>query len=168
MCGHEFPIQENAARGGAFVKSLRRPSEGVAWHFALYAEHLLDRGFTNFAFVGERSGLWWSAERATLFAREIGKCGFVCREYPDGDESDDPARLREWLAALPKRTAIFAAYDIRARQVLDACMEAGLDVPDDIAILSVDNDEILCETATPTHPQYRCQRRRRGSMRPNS
>ncbi len=114
------------------------------------AEHLLERGFTNFAFVGERSGLWWSAERATLFAREIGKRGFVCREYPDGDESDDPARLREWLAALPKRTAIFAAYDIRARQVLDACMEAGLDVPDDIAILSVDNDEILCETATPT------------------
>jgi len=114
------------------------------------AEHLTERGFTNFAFVGERSGLWWSTERATLFAREIGKRGFACREYPDGDESDDPVRLREWLAALPKRTAIFAAYDIRARQVLDACMEAGLDVPDDIAILSVDNDEILCETATPT------------------
>ena len=52
--------------------------------------------------------------------------------------------------SLPKHTAVFAAYDICARQVLDACMEAGLDVPEDIAILSVDNDELLCETATPT------------------
>ena len=114
------------------------------------AEHLAGRGFTNFAFVGERSGLWWSAERAIMFAGEIEKRGFTCREYPDCGESDDSARLREWLSSLPKRTAVFAAYDIRARQVLDACMEAGLDVPDDIAILSVDNDEILCETATPT------------------
>ena len=114
------------------------------------AEHLVERGFTKFAFVGERSGLWWSTERAALFTKEVSVRGFACREYPEGEEGDDPARLRAWLMSLPKHTAVFAAYDIRARQVLDACMEAGLNVPDDIAILSVDNDELLCETATPT------------------
>lgn len=113
------------------------------------AEYLVDSGFTDFAFVGERSKKEWSIERAAVFARELAARGFACREYPVCGRSDDPAHLGTWLAGLPKHTALFAAYDIRARQVLDACMEKGLDVPDDIAILSVDNDEILCETATP-------------------
>ena len=113
-------------------------------------EHFLAGGFTKFAFVGARSGLGWSAERAAVFAREIAARGFVCHEFTGRGDSDDHADLREWLTTLPRHTALFAAYDIRARQVLDACMEVGLNVPDDIAILSVDNDEILCETATPT------------------
>ena len=114
------------------------------------AAHLMERGFTEFAFVGERSGLKWSEERASIFAQEVAAHGFRCRKYPGGNDANDPAQLRTWILSLPRRTGLFAAYDIRARQVLDACMEAGLDVPDDIAIISVDNDEILCETATPT------------------
>jgi LacI family transcriptional regulator len=114
------------------------------------AGHLIERGFTEFAFVGERSGLWWSLERAELFAKEVAKHGFVCREYPGENDNGDPKTLRDWLSRLPRGTAVFAAYDIRARQILDACMEAGLDVPDDIAILGVDDDELICETATPS------------------
>ena len=115
------------------------------------AAYFLGCGFANFAFVGERSGSRWSVARERVFSSEIKQHGFKCHVYrTERDEGPaDNRRLREWLADLPRPTALFAAYDIRARQVLDACREAGLAVPDDISILSVDNDEILCETASP-------------------
>ena len=123
------------------------------------ADYLAECGFTNFAFVGEQSGLVWSAEREMAFAAELAKRGFTCHTY-DGKSAptkamadwrgmDDMQRLQDWLMRLSKPAAVFAAYDIRARQILDACRAAGLAVPDDIAILGVDNDEVLCETASP-------------------
>ena len=124
---------------------------GAVAHLA--ADSLVGAGFTSFAFVGERGATAWSAERERVFAEEIARRGFECRVYrPDRDSEDavDGLRLREWLVALPRPTALFAACDIRARHVLDACLAAGLAVPDDIAILGVDNDEVICETATPT------------------
>lgn len=115
------------------------------------AEYLIGCGFSNFAFIGEWSGLVWSAEREKAFSAELERRGHSCSIYPsaDCDQEYDNKRLREWLLQLPRPTAIFAAYDIRARQVQDACREAGLSVPDDMAILGVDNDEVLCETASP-------------------
>ena len=117
----------------------------------LAAETLAGKGFENFAFVGERSGIHWSVARERVFADEIARRGFPCRVYPtdEGGGAEDGRRLQDWLRALPHPTALFAAYDIRARQVLDACHAAGLSVPDDIAILGVDDDEVICETATP-------------------
>ena len=117
----------------------------------LAAETLAGKGFENFAFVGERSGIHWSVARERVFADEIARRGFPCRVYPtdEGGGAEDGRRLQDWLRALPHPTALFAAYDIRARQVLDACHAAGLSVPDDIAILGVDDDEVICETAAP-------------------
>ena len=117
----------------------------------LAAETLAGKGFENFAFVGERSGIHWSVARERVFADEIARRGFPCRVYPtdEGGGAEDGRRLQDWLRALPRPTALFAAYDIRARQVLDACHAAGLSVPDDIAILGVDDDEVICETAAP-------------------
>lgn len=117
----------------------------------LAAETLAGKGFENFAFVGERSGIHWSVARERVFADEIARRGFPCRVYPtdEGGGAEDDRRLQDWLRALPRPTALFAAYDIRARQVLDACHAAGLAVPDDIAILGVDDDEVICETAAP-------------------
>jgi len=117
----------------------------------LAAETLAGKGFENFAFVGERSGILWSVEREQAFAAEIARRGLPCRVYQidrDGG-AEDNRHLQKWLLALPRPTALFAAYDIRARQVLDACRAAGLAVPDDVAILGVDDDEVICETATP-------------------
>ena len=117
----------------------------------LAAETLAGKGFENFAFVGERSGIHWSVARERVFADEIARRGFPCRVYPTDEDggAEDGRRLQDWLRALPRPTALFAAYDIRARQVLDACHAAGLSVPDDIAILGVDDDEVICETAAP-------------------
>ena len=117
----------------------------------LAADTLADAGFRNFAFVGERSGIQWSVERERAFAAEVARRGFPCHVYQADrdDASEDNRHLQEWLLGLPRPTALFAAYDIRARQVLDACHAAGLAVPDDTAILGVDDDEVICETATP-------------------
>jgi LacI family transcriptional regulator len=54
-----------------------------------------------------------------------------------------------WLAQLPKPVAVFAANDARGRQVLDACLAADLPVPYQVAVLGVNNDELICETSQP-------------------
>ena len=136
---------------GSEVRPIARVLFDNAAIARLAADALAGAGFQNFAFVGERSGIHWSVEREQSFAAEIARRGFPCRVYQidrDGG-AEDNRHLQEWLLALPRPTALFAAYDIRARQVLDACHAAGLAVPDDIAILGVDDDEVICETATP-------------------
>ena len=106
----------------------------------LAADALAGAGFRNFAFVGERSGIQWSVEREHAFAAEIARRGFPCRIYATqkDERAEDGRRLQDWLRTLPCPTALFAAYDIRAREVLDACHAARLAVPDDIAIACFD------------------------------
>ena len=121
----------------------------------LAANTLLERKFRHFAFVGEIHEINWSRERGAAFAGCVRKAGFDCdtygplttREKQDwGVERD---RLCSWLKGLPKPVAVFAAMDVRGRQVLDACLTAGLDVPHDVAVLAVDNDELICDSTTP-------------------
>jgi len=121
----------------------------------LAAQHFLERRFTHFAFVGEINEINWSRERGEAFASRIKRAGFVCHTYGSlsaqekldwGIERD---RLCAWLKSMPKPIAVFAAMDARGRQVLDACLTAGLDVPHDVAVLAVDNDELICESTTP-------------------
>ncbi|HPC49812.1 MAG TPA: substrate-binding domain-containing protein, partial [Kiritimatiellia bacterium] len=114
------------------------------------AEFFLERGFERFAYVGEVMGRLWSKGRGEGFAGRLREVGRVCQVYapPSRAEIRDWAveqlRLAEWLASLPKPVALFAAMDIRARQVLDTCLITGIKVPDEVAILGVDNDEQLC------------------------
>lgn len=120
------------------------------------ADYFLDRQHTNFAFVGEINDIHWSRDRAEAFAARVAEAGFACHIYPAltarerNDFGIEQRRLCAWLKALPKPVAIMAAWDVRGRQVLDACMTAGVSVPQEAAVLSVDNDEILCETTNPS------------------
>ena len=57
--------------------------------------------------------------------------------------------LSKWLCELPKPIGVMAAHDLRALCVLDACRRAGVFAPDEVAVIGVDNDEILCELANP-------------------
>ncbi|MDX9868763.1 MAG: XylR family transcriptional regulator, partial [Kiritimatiellia bacterium] len=119
------------------------------------ADYFLERRYTNFAFVGEINDIHWSRDRAAAFSARVAEHGFACQVYPTltlrerNDFGIEQKRLCAWLKALPKPVAILAAWDVRGRQVLDACMKAGLAVPQEAALLSVDNDEILCETTNP-------------------
>jgi len=71
-------------------------------------------------------------------------------------------RMMRFLEALPRPTAVFAAMDGRARLVIDACIEAGLRVPEDIAVLGVDDDQILCRSCVPQLSSIRTGGYRRG------
>lgn len=119
------------------------------------AEHLIREGFTRFAFVGQTNGINWSRWRKEAFVGRLGESGFSCHLYPEpalGHEDGNLERnkLIRWLKKLPKPIALFAAHDARARQVLDACLAADIRVPYEAAVLSVDNDPLICETCIPS------------------
>jgi LacI family transcriptional regulator len=120
------------------------------------AEHLLDGGFRNFAFCGY-DNTNWSQERCAGFTQAIKQAGFPCIVHntnypgalsPEWDRSE-AEKLAEWLKQLPLPTAIMTCHDMRALQLLTAANNAGLRVPEDVAILGVNNDTIRCELATP-------------------
>lgn len=135
--------------GAPYVKM---DSYGVG---ALAAAYYLERGYQSFAYVGETLGMYWSAERRQGFADALAKAGFGCAAYGAVNARErrhwdaERPRMIRFLRALPRPTAVFAAMDGRARLVLDACAEAGLRVPEEIAVLGVDNDPILCESSVP-------------------
>jgi LacI family transcriptional regulator len=121
----------------------------------LAAAYFLERRFTQFAFVGEIHGINWSRERGEAFAACVSRKGFTCHTYGTLSASEkqdwglERERLCAWLKGLPKPVAVFAAMDVRGRQVLDACLTAGLDVPHEVAVLAVDNDELICDSTMP-------------------
>jgi LacI family transcriptional regulator len=118
----------------------------------LAVHHLMERGFRHFAFCGD-ARFNWSRWRGEMFRQELEKKGLHCIFYepsvlPEGSAAqvEDLAR---WLSTLPRPIGLMACYDIRGRQVLEACRIAGISVPDDVAVVGVDNDELLCELCIP-------------------
>ena len=159
-----FDLADEALRRGiplvAFDARIRRGAAASlvcdnASVARLAADHLLSRGFRNFAFVGEENGIAWSRNRLAGFRRVLAERGLRCAAYPAvpaerrADLAFAKADLAAWLARLPRPAAVFAAYDIRARHVLEAARSAGLAVPADLAVIGVDDDPLLCETASP-------------------
>lgn len=65
------------------------------------------------------------------------------------EEKSDALQLGNWLKALPKPAAILVGYDRRAAEVLDACEKNGIAVPDEIRVIGIDNDEIICQQTRP-------------------
>lgn len=120
----------------------------------LAAEQLIDRGFQHFAYVGEAERMW-SKNREEGFRDRLQLGGFEPLVYtPPSDKrlclwEREHDILARWLASLPKPVGVMACNDDRGRQVLDACRAAGIKVPFEMAVIGVDNDELLCELATP-------------------
>jgi LacI family transcriptional regulator len=116
----------------------------------LAADHFRQRGFRNFAFCGD-SRFHWSDWRGERFQEVLRETGHSCESFiPPGRQSDKQvAAIEVWLKRLPKPVGVFACYDIRGQQVLDACRNAKLAVPDEVAVIGVDNDQLLCELASP-------------------
>lgn len=123
----------------------------------LAAEHLLERGFKNFAFCGF-NGTDWSDLRRASFERRVAEAGAACKAFEyavpmhslsasDYEEHGERHErdLMAWLKALPKPCGLMACNDARGRQVLNCCREVGVAVPDEVAVIGVDKDEIFCE-----------------------
>ena len=118
----------------------------------LAAEHLIERGFKHFGYCGD-ARFNWAVWREGFFADQLRKGGHECHAYRTDSAPADPEaqslHLSAWIKRLPKPVGIMACYDRRGQQVLDACRNAGLAVPDEVAVVGVDNDELLCELAAP-------------------
>jgi len=118
------------------------------------AEHFLDRGFTRFAFCGF-DHMYWSRVRQEGFTRRLAEGGFDIHLYePPRAPANMPweaeqSFVADWLRSLPKPVGLMVCNDDRAQQVIEANKAAGTRIPDEIAVLGVDNDDMICEL---THP----------------
>ena len=123
----------------------------------LAAGHFLDRGLRHFGFLGY-SAHAFSTGREAGFRGEAGRAGCRVESYL----SDDPLHpeptglwrwddgLERWLVDLPRPVGVLASHDIQGVQLSEACRRAGLRVPDEVALLGVDDDDLLCEVARPS------------------
>jgi len=118
------------------------------------ADYFLARRYKHFAYVGEALDRNWSIVRGDAFRKRVEAAGYTCDLYSapaaSADWKAERKHLLLWLKGLPKPVGLMAAMDTRAHQVLDACAEAELRVPHDVAVLGVDNDELICNGSIPT------------------
>jgi len=118
------------------------------------AEHLIDCGFRSFAYCGY-DDLYWSLEREKAFIERIEQEAFDVLLYQQPRSrrqrswDRELAHMAQWLELLPKPVGLMTCVDDRSQHVLHACKMVGLDVPADVAIIGVDNDELICSLANP-------------------
>lgn len=118
------------------------------------AAHLLERGFRHFAFVGY-DGSYWSRQRQESFAQALAEAGRPCAVFEQAQDlrlrawRKERKVLTDWLRTLNRPVGLMACNDDRARQVVDACALAGLNIPGDLAVLGVDDDEFVCGLSNP-------------------
>lgn len=121
----------------------------------LGAMHLLERGHRHFAFAGF-SGELWAAQRRDGFRTTIAAHGYsiaVFESHWRGDAAprwdEDLQKIERWLSQLPTPLALMTCNDVRGLHVLDACNRLGLLVPEQVAVVGVDNEDILCDLSNP-------------------
>ena len=130
----------------------------------LIADHFLERGFRRFGFCGY-PGIDFSDDRCQAFVEYLGGKGFEVDVYNGGPEAQrgsltdtlraesvgvfDEQAIGNWIDKLARPTAIMACNDVRGRQVLHGCASRDVRVPTSVAVVGVDNDEIVCDFARP-------------------
>jgi LacI family transcriptional regulator len=117
------------------------------------ASYFLGRGFRQFAFCG-LDDMYWSRDRCDAFAKRLAQSGFDLSIYKQNKtvarkRKDGPQVMAEWLKSLPKPLALMTCNDDRSKDVLAACRIAGIQVPDEVAVLGVDNDDLTCAVSYP-------------------
>jgi LacI family transcriptional regulator len=123
------------------------------------ARHLLEAGFRRFGFIGI-PGFAVSELREAGFREVLAKAGYTYarRDHrtPRFDQTEweagwpvDDARLRDWLLEQEFPIAIFVNHDQPLLRVSGVCRLSGIRVPEDVALLGADNDEIICNLAYP-------------------
>lgn len=121
----------------------------------LGAEHLLERGYRHFGFCAVE-GANWSDARQAGFEANVREAGFdcsICRLPPDTrgltNWEAQQDLLTDWVRSLTKPVGVMVCNDPRGQLVLEAARRAGAAVPEQVAVIGVDNDEPLCEISYP-------------------
>lgn len=130
----------------------------------LAAEHLIARGYRKFAFVG-RGDAHYAKQRLEGFQSVVGEVPVYWEEFRDWRQYDEYWREPDedmvgWLAAQETPLGIFTAHDPTGRHVLEAAVQAGLEVPFAVGVISANDDETVCEMARPALSSIRLPWRR--------
>ena len=119
------------------------------------ADHLLERNFRHFAYIGIE-GYVWSDIRRENFSSRIHEAGYdlrilePCKKTLHVPRWDQVSHiLADWIIQLPKPIGIMCCYDVMARLVIDVCRDIQVPVPEEVAVIGVDNDQVLCEVSQP-------------------
>lgn len=118
------------------------------------AKYFINKGYKNFAFYGF-DNIVWSRERAEGFEDSVKKHGEKVHFFsPKKIASRElwyykPSALSKWLTKLPKPIAIMACDDERAQNITEACKHSKIKIPEEVAVLGVDNDELTCNLSDP-------------------
>lgn len=121
------------------------------------AEHLLDKGFRHFGYVGFREAPHCGSRlRGEAFRDAVeeqgGRCGFFRWRGQGRSRGTSEASIQgmaKWIAAMSKPAAVFAYTDDEAWPAAQACRRIGIRVPEEVAVLGVTNDPMVCSLATP-------------------
>ncbi len=120
------------------------------------ARHLLQRGFQNLAFCGYENELW-SAQRLLGVREELNGQGQMCGVFESSSHGlrdhtwhDEREQIMAWLRTLPRPIGIITCNDVRGYHVLDACRALDIAVPEDVAVVGVDNGETFCDFCHPS------------------
>jgi len=158
-------IERSGCRGAVFVNveppaktALRCGSvfcDGAAVAMAA-ADLFARKRLGHFAFAGTLAGEQWSAERGEALRKCAARAGATFDVFNPpkpgranrGQGSRDA--LAQWLSKQPKPCGVFAANDLRAKDVIDACRAARVPVPQQVLVLGVDDEEFICRQVQPT------------------
>lgn len=122
----------------------------------LVADYFIDRGFKEFAFCGSVLFSRCSGQRGTGFAEQVEAKGFNVSSFPSLDQSSrkidwkrDQEKVSRWIISRDRPLALFADNDSCGRILADICRKQDIHVPEEIAIVGANNDELICEFSNP-------------------
>lgn len=119
---------------------------------SLAAEYFISLGFKHYAYCGFKK-LIWSDLRYKSYHEILFRNGFddikSFIDAPSRNKNTDQKRLTTWLKKLPKPICVFACNDDRAIYILEACKRCNINVPEEVAVLGVDNDALVCNLSSP-------------------
>ena len=121
----------------------------------MVARHFLDSGFRSFGFSA-KTGEAYTIRRCEGFVGELAGAGFGCNVFADRCEGTSESnwvrnrqRMDRWLLSLPKPVGVTCIHDFRGRDIAQACRLMGIRVPDDVAVVGMGNEEIMCRMCSP-------------------
>jgi LacI family transcriptional regulator len=119
------------------------------------AVHLIERGLTRFAYCGFDDH-HWSKQRSLGFDATLAEHGYQSHKHSSSwaqgrrtGWEQQQVQIVDWLQSLPKPIGVMACNDLRGQHILEGCRTAKISVPDQVAVIGVDNDQVLCDFCQP-------------------
>jgi len=114
-----------------------------------FEQHVEAAGFSCDTYTGEAVGTSRQRRKELRQNSESGTPGIPAADFGNRSWEEEQTDLASWVESLPKPVGIMACHDPRGYQLVDACRRASVLVPDQVAIVAVDNDPVLCLMANP-------------------